>query len=89
MKKYIILFGIIFLIVTTSIVKSSTRQLEKNIFILDEEVKILEEKFNFLLLENDYLTTPERLIGLKEKIFKNKFFPLDPREIKNIDINEE
>jgi len=88
MKKYTIFFGIIFLIVTTSIVKSSTRQLEKNIFILNEEVKILEEKFDFLLLENDYLTTPERLIGLKEKIFKDKFFPIDPRDIKKIDLNE-
>ena len=88
MKKYIIFFGIIFLIVTTSIVKSSTRQLEKNIFILEEEVKILDEKFNFLLLESDYLTTPERLIGLKEKIFKDKFFPLDPKDIKKIELNE-
>ena len=88
MKKYIILFGIIFLIITTSIVKSSTRQLEKKIFILEEEVKILEEKYNFLLLENDYLTTPERLIGLKEKIFKDKFFPLDPKDIKKIELNE-
>ena len=88
MKKYIILFGIIFLIITTSIVKSSTRQLEKNIFILEEEVKILEEKYNFLLLENDYLTTPERLIGLKEKIFKDKFFPINPKDIKKIDTNE-
>ena len=88
MKKYIILFGIIFLIITTSIVKSSTRQLEKNIFILEEEVKILDEKFNFLLLENDYLTTPERLIGLKEKIFKGKFFPINPKDIKKIDTNE-
>ena len=88
MKKYVILFGIIFLIITTSIVKSSTRQLEKNIFILEEEVKILDEKFNFLLLESDYLTTPERLIGLKEKIFKDKFFPIDPKDIKKIDLNE-
>ena len=88
MKKYIIFFSIVSLIVTTSIVKSSTRQLEKNIFILDEEVKILEDKLNFLFLENDYLTTPERLIGLKEKIFKNKFSPLNPREMKKIDINE-
>ena len=88
MKKSIILFGIIFLIITTSIVKSSTRQLEKKIFIMEEEVKILEEKYNFLLLENDYLTTPERLIGLKEKIFKDKFFPINPKDIKNININE-
>ena len=88
MKKYVIFFGIIFLIITTSIVKSSTRQLEKNIFILEEEVKILEEKFDFLLLESDYLTTPERLIGVKEKIFKDKFFPIDPKDIKKIDLNE-
>ena len=88
MKKYVIFFGIIFLIITTSIVKSSTRQLEKNIFILEEEVKILDEKFNFLLLESDYLTTPERLIGLKEKIFKDKFFPLNPKDIKKINTNE-
>ena len=88
MKKYIILFGIIFLIIATSIVKSSTRQLEKKIFILEEEVKILEERFNFLILENDYLTTPERLIRLKEKIFKNQFFPIDPRDIKKIENNE-
>jgi ABC-type lipoprotein release transport system permease subunit len=88
MKKSIILFGIIFLIITTSIVKSSTRQLEKKIFIMEEEVKILEEKYNFLLLENDYLTTPERLIGLKEKIFKDKFFPINPKDIKKINTNE-
>ena len=88
MKKYIIFFSIVSLIITTSIVKSSTRQLEKSIFTLEEEVKILEEKFNFLILENDYLTTPERLIRLKEKIFKNKFFSIDPRRIKKIDINE-
>ena len=88
MNKYIIFFCIVCLIITTSIIKSSTRQLEKNIFILEEEVKILNEKFNFLLLENDYLTTPERLIGLKEKIFKDNFFPLDPKDIKKIELNE-
>ena len=88
MKKYIIFFCVVCLIITTSIVKSSTRQLEKNIFILEEEVKILEEKFDFLLLERDYLTTPERLIGLKEKIFKDKFFPIDPKDIKKIDLDE-
>ena len=88
MKKYIIFFCIVCLIITTSIVKSSTRQLEKNIFILEEEVKILEEKFDFLVLESNYLTTPERLIGLKEKIFKDKFFPIDPMDIKKIDLNE-
>ena len=88
MKKYIIFFSIVSLIITTSIVKSSTRQLEKNVFILEEEVKILDEKLNFLLLENDYLSTPERLIEFKEKIFKDKFFPINPNDIKKIESNE-
>ena len=55
---------------------------------MEEEVKILEEKYNFLLLENNYLTTPERLIGLKEKIFKDKFFPINPKDIEKIITNE-
>ena len=88
MKKYLFFFCIVCLIITTSIVKSSTRQLEKNVFILEEEVKILEEKLNFLLLENDYLSNPERLIGLKEKLFKDKFFPLNPKDIKKVEFNE-
>mgnify|MGYP001451300220 CR=1 FL=1 len=88
MKKYIIFFSIVSLIITTSIVKSSTRQLDKNVFILEEEVKTLENKLNFLLLENDYLSTPERLIGLKEKLFKEKFFPINPNDIKKIESNE-
>ena len=88
MKKYIIFFSIVSLIITTSIVKSSTRQLEKNVFILKEEVKILEKKLNFLRLENDYLSTPERLIELKKKIFKEKFFPINPNDIKKIESNE-
>ena len=74
MKKYIIFFFHCFLIITTSIVKSSTRQLGKKYFYTRGGVKILEEKFNFLILENDYLTTPERLIRLKEKIFNDQFF---------------
>ena len=88
MRKYIIFFSIVSLIITTSIIKSSTRQLEKNVFTLEEEIKILEEKFNFLLLENDYLSTPERLIGLKEKMLKDKFFPINPKDIKRIESNE-
>ena len=88
MKKRIIFFCIVGLIIITSIVKSSTRQLEKKVFILEEEVKILEEKLDFLLLENDYLSSPERLIGLKEKLFEDKFFPLNPKDIKKVEFSE-
>tara|TARA_Y200000002_G_scaffold341766_1_gene313191 strand:- start:70 stop:336 length:267 start_codon:yes stop_codon:yes gene_type:complete len=88
MKKYLIFICIVSLIITTSIVKSSTRQLEKNLFILEEEVKILEGKLNFLHLENDYLSNPEKLIGLKDKLFKDKFFPLNPKDMKKFEFNE-
>ncbi len=88
MKKYLIFICIVSLIITTSMVKSSTRQLEKNLFILEEEVKILEGKLNFLHLENDYLSNPEKLIGLKDKLFKDKFFPLNPKDMKKFEFNE-
>ena len=48
----------------------------------------IRNNINFLLLENDYLSNPERLIGLKEKLFKDKFFPLNPKDIKKVEFNE-
>jgi len=51
-------------------------------------VKILEGKLNFLHLENDYLSNPEKLIGLKDKLFKDKFFPLNPKDMKKFEFNE-
>ena len=71
MKNYLLLVLIIILIISTSLVKTSTRDLEAKIFTNEVEIKLLSDKKNLILLENNFLSSPERLFELK-KILSQK-----------------
>ena len=73
MKRYSIFFLITFLIITTSVVKNSTRELETKIFNSKERIKILTNKRDMVLLQNNYLSSPQRLFELKKGIRKNSY----------------
>ena len=66
MKKYLIFFLITFLIISTSIIKNTTRELETKIFNSKERIKILTNKKEMILLQNNYLSSPQRLFDLKK-----------------------
>ena len=76
MKNYFIMFFILILIVFTSLTKSSTRELEAQIYLLEEDIKILSDKKDLILLENNFLSSPERLFDLKKILFKENLIPL-------------
>ena len=65
MKNYIIITFLLILIIFTSLVKTSTRDLEAKIFTNEEEIKLLSDKKDLMLLEHNYLSSPERLYELK------------------------
>ena len=67
MKNLIVLVCLIFLISSTAIIKTSSKKIEEEIFILRESLSILKEKKNLVLFEHTYLSNPSRLI----KIMKN------------------
>ena len=46
MKKYLIIFFITILIILTTLIKTSTRELETDIFNSEEKIKILLDKKN-------------------------------------------
>lgn len=71
MKKYILVFTIFFLVVTTSIIKNSTRELENKIFNSNEKIKILVNRKEIIKLQNDYLRSPQRLFEFKNKFLDN------------------
>ena len=84
MKKFLFIILIILLITFTSVIKSSTRSLESQIFNLQEEIIIKKnEKQNFLL-ENNYLSSPERLFELKDKLFGDTLKTIKINQIKNL-----
>ena len=71
MKKYVLVFTITFLVITTSIIKNSTRELENKIFNSNEKIKILVNRKEIIKLQNDYLRSPQRLFEFKNKFLDN------------------
>ena len=88
MKRYSIFFLITFLIITTSVIKNSTRELETKIFNSKERIKILTNKRDMVLLQNNYLSSPQRLFELKKKIFGRNLEVLELQQFKNLIYNE-
>ena len=68
------------LIILTSLVITSTRTLEAKIFTNKEEIKLLSDKKDLILLENNFLSSPERLFELKESLFYENLISLNKKK---------
>ena len=64
MKKIILVFSIFVLILITSLVKNSTKKIEDNIFTINENVRLLRAEFGDIMLEYDFLSSPEKLMDI-------------------------
>ena len=84
MKKFFLIFFIIFLIIVTTVTKNSTKSLESKIFNVKENISILKNKYELVLLDYNYLTTPKKLIEYQSKYFEDNLISLDITKIKNI-----
>ena len=84
MKKLFLIFFIIFLTIVTTVTKNSTKQLESKIYTVKENISILKNKYELVLLEYNYLTTPKKLIEYQSKYFDKELIPLDITKIKKI-----
>ena len=73
MKKLYFFVPIIFLIFATTLTKNSTKKLDKEIFQLKENIRILEEQYELTLLDYSILTSPEKLMEYQQFYFDNKF----------------
>ena len=69
------LFSILILILITSLVKNSTKEIEDKIFTKKENTRLLRAELGDVMLEYNYLSSPEKLIQYQNII--HRFFPLD------------
>ena len=81
MKKLIYLIPVIFLIFATTIAKNSTKQLDKKIFKVKENLRVLQDKYEFVMLEYNYLTSPKKLMEYQKTYFDNELFEADIRSL--------
>ena len=83
MKK--IVFVIIFvLILFTSFVKNSTKELEDKIFMVNENIRPLKSELGDMLLEYNYLSSPDKLSQYQTQYFEKNLIKIDIMKIKKI-----
>ena len=83
MKK--IVFTIIFvLILATSLVKNSTKEIEDKIFMVNENIRPLKSELGDELLEYNYLSSPDKLIQYQNQYFEKNLIKIDIRNIKKL-----
>tara|TARA_Y100000590_G_scaffold426719_1_gene536126 strand:- start:5477 stop:5791 length:315 start_codon:yes stop_codon:yes gene_type:complete len=84
MKKFILIFSILFLIIVTTITKNSTKKLENQIFTLMESISVLKDKYELELLDYNFLSSPKKLLEYQHLYFDNDLISLDINEIREI-----
>ena len=84
MKKIILILSILFLIVVTTFTKNSTKKLDKQIFNIRENIRVLKDKYELVLLDYNFLTSPKKLLEYQSKYFETDLIPLDITQIKEI-----
>ena len=83
MKKTSLIVVIFLLILSTTIIKNSAKQIEDEIFTVKENLRVLSSEFEKIKLEHDYLSSAEKLLEYQFLYFENE---LIQKNIENIKI---
>ena len=88
MKKLSLALTIIILVLTTAIIKNTTKKIEDKIFAYKESVRLLKSDFENIQLEYDYLSSAEKLLEYQSLYFEDKLVQKKIEDIKIYNISE-
>ena len=83
MNRVIIIFSIFSLIILTAFIKNSSKKIDDEIFIKNEVLRSLNKELQNYKLENDYLSSAEKLMEYHISYFDNE---LIEKKIEQIEI---
>ena len=86
MKKISLISIIIFLILSTAIIKNSTKEIEDEIFSVRENLRVLNFELENTLLENNYLSSAEKLLEYQSLYFEDELIKKNIEKFKIIKI---
>ena len=87
--KQLVVAIIFVLILITSLIKTSTKEIEDQIFIVKENIRPLKSELEDVLLEFNYLTSPEKLVQYQTQYFEKDLIKIEIMNIKEIIKNNE
>ena len=73
MKRLFFFIPIVVLVFATTLTKNSTKKLDKEIFELKENIRILEDRYELTLLDYSILTSPKKLMEYQQFYFDEQF----------------
>ncbi len=82
MKKISLVLIIFLFILSTAIIKNSAKKTEDKIFIVKENLRILNSEFEKIKLEYDYLSSAEKLLEYQFLYFEDELIQKDIENIK-------
>ena len=88
MKKGIFVFLIFLLIIATTLTKNSTKKIDQKIFEKKENIILLKNKFELVLLDYNYLSSPTKLMDFQRQYFENYLIPRKIEELNEILFDE-
>ena len=83
MKK-IASISILILILITSLVKNSTKKIEDKTSAINENINLLNTELGDVMLEYNYLSSPDKLIQYHLQYFENELIKINIIKIKKI-----
>ena len=89
MKKFFYGFLLIGLIISTTLVKNSTKNIDQKILESKENVKLLKNRHELVLLDYSYLSSPKKLSEYQEKYFDENLIPINIEKIKKIHFEDD
>jgi len=88
LKKLFLALTIIILVLTTAIIKNTTKKIEDKIFTYKESVRLLKSDLENIQLEYDYLSSAEKLLEYQSLYFEDQLVQKKIEDIKIYNISE-
>ena len=89
MKKFGLILVIFLLILSTTLIKNSAKEIEDEIFALKENLRVLSSEFEKIKLEHDYLSSSEKLLEYQLQYFEDELIQKNIENIKVFKIRNE
>ncbi len=86
MKKFGLAVVILFLVLSTAVIKNTTKQIEDELFTAKENIRVLKSEFENISLEYDYLSSAEKLLEYQSLYFEDELIQKDIKDIKIFNI---
>ena len=89
MKKFVLALVIFFLVLSTAIIKNTTKKIEDEIFTLKENIRVLKSDFENVSLDYDYLSSAEKLLKYQSLYFEDELIQKNIKDIKLYNISKD